>query len=136
MKDYLEVFDLLENAKVFTKSLKRSENFEFNPVNQGSSDSVEKLSLGFSNYGMKLYYMLGMWDDLQIEQQETWIKYINSFQIAKSSHGINYFLDPALVDYYTKTNISETAKNIVKFILNTFSTTSHDLKSVKLKPTL
>ena len=112
MKEYSEVFDLLDNAKVFTKSLKRNENFEFNPVNKGGSDSVEKLSLGFSCYGMKLYYMLGMWDELQIDQKEAWIKYINSFQVAKSSHGINYFLDTALVDYYAKTNISETAKNI------------------------
>ena len=132
MKEYSEVFDLLDNAKVFTKSLKRNENFEFNPVNKGGSDSVEKLSLGFSCYGMKLYYMLGMWDELQIDQKEAWIKYINSFQVAKSSHGINYFLDTALVDYYAKTNISETAKNIVKFILNTFGTTTHDLKSAKL----
>ncbi len=132
MKDYSDVFDLLENTKVFTKSLKRSENFEFNPLKKGYFDVGEKLSLGFSTYGMKLYYMLGMWDDLQRKQQETWIKYINSFQVSNSSHGNNFFIDSALVDWYSKTNINETARNIIKFILNKFAKTSYDLKSTKL----
>ena len=48
MKDYSDVFDLLENTKVFTKSLKRSENFEFNPLKKGYFDIGEKLSLGLA----------------------------------------------------------------------------------------
>ena len=41
---------------------------------------MEKLELGFSNYALKLYFMLGIWKQLENPEKENWKNYINSFQ--------------------------------------------------------
>ena len=69
---------LNKNIEEFLLSLKGNFNsFKFSPVLEGATKAGEELSLGFSCYVLKCYYMLGLWEKLDSETQSDWIDYLN-----------------------------------------------------------
>ena len=50
------------------------------PCISGVTDQGEKVSLGFSCFALRIYYMLGFWDKLERADQEKWVSHIKSFQ--------------------------------------------------------
>ena len=74
------------------------------PCVSGATDHGEKVSLGFSCFALKIYYMLGLWDKLPRTDQEEWVSYIKSFQnedIINIQDSIkkNAFIDSVLIEY-------------------------------------
>jgi len=132
MIDISEVLILLDDTKLFIESLRKKESFEFKPVKKGILQNSEKLTLGFSSYGIKLYFMLGMWDNITDDEKSSWIDYINTFQKKENKYGTNYYVDDALVNYYNKFDIKDNFKNVSKFLLNLVFRKNYDLNSVKL----
>ena len=45
----------------FYKKLHKNDQYSFSPVKKGATEHGEKLSLGFSTFGLKMYYMQGEW---------------------------------------------------------------------------
>ncbi len=74
------------------------------PCLSGATAQGGKVSLGFSCFALKIYYMLGFWDKLPRTDQEKWVSYIKSFQnedIINIQDSIkrNAFIDSVLIDY-------------------------------------
>ena len=53
----------------------------FLPCHQGITPLGQKVSLGFSCFALKIYYTLGLWQKLEKYEQETWLAFIQSFQV-------------------------------------------------------
>ena len=62
-------FEFLENLK--------KEKLSFYPALKGLTNVGKSLNLGFSCYGLKIYYMTGAWDKLN-EELKDWLTF-NSF---------------------------------------------------------
>ena len=56
-----------------------------------------------SCFGLKLYYMLGLWQTLELQSQEAWIAFLKSFQVDSyaqvKSVTHNAFVDPPVIEY-------------------------------------
>ena len=90
-----------EKIILFLESLKQNEKqFLFNPVHEGITEYGEKLELGFSTYALKIYYMSGEWDKLKNQNQEIWIKLINSYQTNLEGFPNNSYIDQSYIDYF------------------------------------
>ena len=74
---FLDVPDLALN---FIKKIQKDKIFRYYPSIDGTTKYGELLSLGFSCYGMKIYYMTSEWEKINIEEKEEWADFINSFQ--------------------------------------------------------
>jgi len=76
---------------------------KFMPCLQGVRKRGRRVSLGFSCFALKLYYMLGLWDDLDCQTQKAWIAFLKSFQITGTfwQHRVlrNAFIDPPVIEY-------------------------------------
>ena len=72
----------IENSsKEFILSLKKQNVFRFNPAKRNLTYFGNNLELGFSCFALKIYYILGLWDELENEDKVNWLNYINSFQV-------------------------------------------------------
>lgn len=69
----------------------------FKPCLKGSSSAGTKAALGFSCFAHKIYYSLGIWPQLEPQDQQEWLAFIQSFQ---NAHGKppNAFIDNALIE--------------------------------------
>jgi len=59
----------------------------FYPCVKGATEVGRRIALGFSCFGLKLYYMLGLWPELKREHRCDWIAFLNSFQVDGSMWG-------------------------------------------------
>lgn len=100
----------------------------YRPANQGLTQHGESIALGMSCYAHKIYYMLGLWDNLSVADQQTWNKTICDFQVSgkpiQTSPSHNAFIDSTVIDYLhkhtqapPKYTIKQEAKRIIKRIL-------------------
>ncbi|OQY44980.1 MAG: hypothetical protein B6242_11535 [Anaerolineaceae bacterium 4572_78] len=91
----------------------------FSPCVQGATKLGKKASLGFSCFGMKLYYMLGLWQNLTITEQQTWASLIKSFQVhdntTENSVFHHAFIDP--VTTYEAYNYFRHPKQFIRHVL-------------------
>jgi len=74
----------------------------FLPCVSGVTQLGKEVALGFSCFAHKLYYSLGMWDELSPIDQREWINIIRSFQKEKANrHRVsnNAFYDPPVIEY-------------------------------------
>ncbi len=73
----------------------------FLPCLQGLKLKGRNAALGFSCFALKLYYMLGLWEALDEQTQESWIAFLNSFQVRGKNwqHRVlrNAFIDPVVI---------------------------------------
>lgn len=127
-----ELFTLLNNVKQFIKNLKVDGTNKFLPVEKGLTKQGESLELGFSTYALKIYYMLGMWNELKEIEKNDWIFFINSFQNENTKFGKNFYIDKTILNYYSKFQTKREIKNLSKYLLNIFLNKNYDLKSTQL----
>lgn len=66
----------------------------FWPCVNGRTRLGSQISLGFSCFALKLYTMLGWWDQLPAADQKTWIRFIQSFQ----KQGVDPITHQAFID--------------------------------------
>ena len=106
----MENIDFAENALNnifgFVEKLKNRDNFSFKPALDGVIGRGHNLSLGFSTYGLKLYYMLGEWDRLDKRHKDDWCKYINSFQANRKGLPNNSYIERLFFVFMTSINFS------------------------------
>ena len=64
----------------FLEKIRKSDIYTFYPAVRGNKKYGKLLNLGFSCYGLKIYYMNGMWSNLSNSEKNNLIDFINSFQ--------------------------------------------------------
>lgn len=76
------------------------------PCKSGSTAVGKKISLGFSCFGLKTCYMLGLWDKLSDTDRRSWGNYIKSFQVKENERwkpfSRNSFIDRPLIEWASK----------------------------------
>lgn len=74
---------------------------KFKPCARGVTKIGQEATLGFSCFALKLFFILGLWDSIEIQKRENWINFINIFQRPKIILGNqnleNAFVDPVLI---------------------------------------
>lgn len=69
----------------------------------GTTKYGRRAGLGYSCFGLKIHYMLNLWEGLSDRDQEDWIGFINSFQLRgqRGSDPVseNGYVDPVLIKY-------------------------------------
>jgi len=128
MNELNNLESMLENVTKFTKSLKSQNDHSFKPVRNGELKYGNDLKLGFSSYGLKLYFMLGIWDELDTKSQDSWTDYINTFQSNGGTQGTNFYIDPGIKNYYDSINFKKEVKYFAKYLLKTFANKKFDSK--------
>lgn len=80
-----------------------SQTGRFLPATTGLTAQGKQVALGFSCFAAKLYFMLGLWDTMPLQEQRDWINFLQSFQIQgiwrKEKASANAFIDPAVISY-------------------------------------
>ena len=135
--------DKLDFAKVSIDSvfeyilkLKNSGNFTFKPSLDGLTKEGKNIQLGLSTYGLKLYYMLGEWDNLNEELKLDWVNFINGFQTNKTNFPDNSYIDDVVFKYYIDTNIKDSIKDILRTIINNFDKYNFDTNNIRFSKTI
>ena len=75
-------------------------DFKFLPVKSGLTQQGDMLSLGFSCYAIKIYYIINKWDNLSEKDKKNWSKYINSYQTQSKEFPLNSFVDEEYLKSY------------------------------------
>ena len=103
----------------FLNSLKdRDSDYRFNLTKDGLTEPGKNITLGFSCYALKLYYILGYWDNLDEIQKDGWVTFIKNFQKNTSSFNKNIFEDKNYIEAFNDTTTFKKIKNITKSSLN------------------
>ena len=104
-----------QNLFNFLESLKKyEENYLYFPTKLGITQNGSNLSLGFSTYAMKLFYMTGQWNEFSNSIQNSWINKINSYQNNHEFLPENSYIDEILLNYYLKPPLAKKLKNKIK----------------------
>ncbi len=70
----------------------------FRPVVNGATAVGERAALGFSCFGLKIFYTLGLWDELSENDRQPWLDFIRSYQILdESNENHSHFVDVHLL---------------------------------------
>jgi len=123
--------DAISSSFEFIKLLQNDNKYTFKPSLKGVTVQGSELKLGFSTFGLKMYYMNGEWDNLDISEKEDWYEYINSFQKTLPNIPKNSFVDDVMYRFYIENNINEKIKDVIKNILNLFPKYSFDDNKTK-----
>ena len=124
---YSGVKNFLENLR------KPNTQFSFFPALSGVTEEGKKLNLGFSCYALKIQYMMGQLNQLNSDNINGWVTYINSFQKNNIMFPNNSYIDSVLLESYQKYNFNSTIKEMLKFSLNTLKIKQFESKNKKLK---
>lgn len=78
----------------------------FLPCPRGLTREGEQVSLGFSCFALKIYYTIGLWEEVPPKEREDWIAFLKSFQAdgnpMKDRVANNAFIDPPVINYLIK----------------------------------
>lgn len=111
----------IENStKGFIFSLKKENDYRFNPAKRNLTYYGNNLELGFSCFALKIYYILGLWDKLENKEKASWLDYINSFQVESKKFPNNSYIDKILLENYTGSKYKNFLTDNVKTLLNIF----------------
>ncbi len=96
--------NLKDNLTRFLATLKVKGHLgRFYPCAKGVTNEGREISLGFSCFAAKIYYTLGLWDELSMNERAEWIAFIRSFQVdgnpTSDRVSINAFIDEPVVNY-------------------------------------
>ena len=125
--------DIPYSVLEFLKGLRKIDEYTFYPANLGLTENGKKLSLGFSCFGLKIYYMTGQWDNLSPEEKNDWTNFLNSFQSSERKFPDNSFIDKNLINAYKKFGLKENSKYFVKASLNLLPRFNLDSKNTAIK---
>ena len=107
-----------EKLTQYIYSLQRENNsYIFNPAKK-ITKAGNSLSLGFSCYALKLFYILNLLSEQTNLKTENWVKYINSFQKNSARFPDNSYIDINYLKYFEKYDFSKSIKSAVKYTLN------------------
>lgn len=130
-ENYISISKRIKDIQIFLKKLENENYPKFLPLLEGITDEGRSLSLGFSNYALKLYYMTGQWDMLKSEEQRNWISYLQSFQKETLDNFENQFIDEVLYRSYKKFKPVDNIKDSAKILLNKTNHFNFTLKKQK-----
>ncbi len=133
MKNLKFATSSIESSREYLKTLNSNDYKNFKPAKSGLTKNGESLRLGFSTYGLKLYFMLGEWDKLSNSDKKEWIDFLNSFKKNYKNFPKNSFIDDTLYNHYTKFSISNSSKDIIRSTLNKFTNRNYDTNNTKFQ---
>lgn len=70
----------------------------FYPCLKGRTEVGSEAALGFSCFALKIYRILGLWEQLKVEQRKRWIDFILSFQKKEGPYK-GGFVDPPIIEH-------------------------------------
>lgn len=70
----------------------------FYPCAGGRTKVGEEAALGFSCFALRIYYIMGLWERLNVERQTKWINFIQSFQ-RQTPPFEGAFIDPPILNH-------------------------------------
>tara|TARA_A100001015_G_scaffold135004_1_gene149821 strand:- start:2979 stop:4088 length:1110 start_codon:yes stop_codon:yes gene_type:complete len=105
--------------------------YRFNPVSQGILEGGSNLSLGFSCYALKTFYILKYWDKLSQKEKVEWTTYIKSFQGTTDSFQTPLFIDENFLRFSNDSKVL--MKDLVKKTLNLVLDKKYLTSNQKLK---
>lgn len=115
----MNINNIHKNTESFLNSLKKSDSeFLYYPSKNGLTKYGKNLSLGFSCFALKIYYMLGLWDSLSSKEQDGWIKTILGYQSPEEQYLGGSFVDSYLVKSYNEKNLKKDLKDSLKKFIN------------------
>jgi len=118
--NYPWLYDIPDLVDDFLESLKKPENnYSFFPAKKGLTHYGSTLDLGFSCYGLKLKHITNKYNNLNDDQKDSWIEYINSFQTSDSDYIKNLYIDPQYINAINNFNIGLSSKHMLKKLLTT-----------------
>ncbi|MDC3103232.1 hypothetical protein OA408_00515 [Acidimicrobiaceae bacterium] len=123
----------IESSREYLKTLNKNDYKNFYPANSGLTKDGKSLRLGLSTYGLKLYFMLGEWQQLSESNKKEWIDFINSFKKNYKNFPTNSFIDDTLYNHYTKLSILNSSKDIIKSTINKFTNQNYDTNKTKFQ---
>lgn len=109
--------------------------FHFLPSTDGLTTWGKKIRLGFSCFAIKCLFMLGEWDNLEDDKKNSWINYLNSFQIKNNKFIENSYIDEVFLDYYGSFHLSRDIKNLAKTGINIVLPNRYESKKNRLAKT-
>jgi len=84
--------------KWLEKVSKPDQSGRFYPCLEGRTSVGSQAALGFSCFALKIYRILGLWEQLKAEQRRRWIDFILSFQRSEPPYK-GGFVDPPILDH-------------------------------------
>jgi len=104
--------NFVEGVKKFLNTLSKNQ-FEFKPVQKGSTKSGTSLNLGFSCYAIKILHIIREFDTR--DDKSEWIDYINNFQTSNfKKFPSNSFIDENYVKSFNRNPLLVNFKYILK----------------------
>lgn len=117
MKQHLNEFT--EKTENFLKKLSHNNSlYEYRSCLKGANKNGENLRLGYSCFALKIYFTLGLWDELDSDEKNEWSNYLNSFQSNIEHLPKNSFIDENLILGYKNLPYKKRLKNYGKLTLN------------------
>ena len=127
-----DINDIYKGVEHFLNNLKKpEEDFSFFPALSGLTKDGQNLSLGFSCYALKIYYMLGK--TKQIDNLANWADYINSFQRDEKGLPKNSYVDSSFKDSYEEIDFTSSSKESIKVLLNFLKIKDFETREIKFK---
>ena len=120
----------------FLNKLRKDEMYLYQPSLEGVTKQGGLISLGYSCYALKIYFMTSKWEELNQEQKDKWIQYINSFQTNNNKFPNNSYIDQNFLDSYSNFGLTENIKYGIKSVLNTLNKGKYDTKNILLKKSI
>ena len=128
--------EIPKNIFHFINRLNKDEIYLYDPSISGVTENGKLLSLGYSCYALKIYFMTGEWEKLETSKKQDWINFINSFQVNESNFPKNSFIDPSFLEAYSKLPIKQELKFLAKSFLNSTKIKNFDNKSTQLRKSI
>lgn len=128
----LWINNVSDYVEMYLSKLQKENFYQFFPALDNLTKYGKNLELGFSCFGLKIYYILGLWEKLSNDDKNEWIEYLNSFQIENSKFPVNSFIDKALLESYSKNKVINFTIDNVKNILNLLPTNNYETNNKKL----
>ena len=93
-------FDIPNYVFEFLDKLRKNQLYLYKPSLEGVTEKGDLLSLGYSCYALKIYFMTSEWNKLNEEDKNSWVEFINSFQSNNNKFPSNSYIDPHFLEAY------------------------------------
>jgi hypothetical protein len=133
MKNLDFAVNALDSVFDYVRTLNEIDYKSFKPSKGGLTDQGKRLTLGFSTYGLKIYYMLGEWDKLDKTNQNDWTNFINSFQKSYKNFPDNSFIDDVLYQHFNTPSLKSKSKDFGRNIFNLLPKYNFDTNKIKFQ---
>jgi hypothetical protein len=130
MKEFIKQVEV--DIPIFLERIREKELYQFNPALNGLTYYGRNLNLGFSCFGLKIYYMLGFWEKIDERQKNLWVDYINSFQKYQDPSFGNSFVDKHMIENYQMMSSKDKFKEAIKKTINFTNLRKYETNDEKL----